>query len=429
MNEHIKPQDGIVFDLRLGAHSGINYSAEDFSLFLKINALFCRSLVVTNTDLNNNSSFHEPSVLEELSRAIEIGFIRRATRVEANGHVWTQQQTLNQLNKNNEQRASKIPTDYVDGLDRKLEAVEKSYQPLTWSAEEISNIFSSRLLHQLSVDRQEPRSEETKKLIAKLSEYIYQCQSNGITVSAAEIEKSFFKDVHEDPEAMSLWEEVKICYNGNVEKAFDRKVITAMTQEMAENRYLPSYNNLDLLSKGKIVPASNVEEVIAVRLNIADKDFNWLLDISKVSCLSLDEIIELRENADPEPYFDARYTLLLSENTHELGLKRNNYWDRLARAGIAVQDQKRRELMRSLIESEAEAEWQSTVIAFAENLLGNIPGVGMILLAREPFKLARSWKRLNALKHGKIEDSDKAKLLSMYELYQQIPNFEIIRPL
>lgn len=430
MNEHIKPQDGIVFDLRLGAHSGINYSAEDFSLFLKLNALFCRSLVVTNTDLNNNSSFHEPSVFKELSRAIKIGFIRRATRVESNGCVWTQQQTLNQLHQNNEQRAAKIPRDYVDRLDRQLKAAEQSYQPLTWSAEEISNIFADRLVHRLSVSRQEPRSGEAKELtVTLLLEYIRQCQSNGITVSAAEIEKSFFKDVHEDPEAMSLWEEVKICYNGNVEKAFDRKVITAMTQEMAENRYLPSYNNLDSLSKGKIIPASNVEEIIPVKLNIADKNFNWLLDISKVSRLSLDDIIQLREKADPEPYFDARHTLLLSGNTHELGSKRNEYWDRLANAGIAVQDQKKRELSRSLMESEAEAEWQSTVIGFAENLLGNIPGVGMLLLAREPFRLARSWKRLNSLKHGKIEDSDEAKLLSLYELYQQIPDFEIMRRL
>jgi len=433
MNEHISSQDGIVFDLRLGSHSGIIYSAEEFSLFLKLNALFCRSLVITNTDLNNNPSLHNPDVLEELSRAIETGFIRRATRVEADGCVWTQQQTLKQLDKDHAERANKIPIEYVEGLDKKLEVVEKSYQPLTWSAKEISNIFADRLLHQLSVSWQEPSSEKIKGLVDQVSDYVRQCQADDITVSAAEIEKNFFKDVHESPEAMSLWETVKTCYNGNVEKAFDRKVITAMTQEMAENRSLPSPYNPDSLLYAKIIPASNVEEVNPFGLNtVCDKDFKWRLDIDKISCLSLDQIIQLRDKADPTPYFDARHTLLFSGNTNklnELCSIRNEYWDRLASAGGAIEDQMRHELVHNRLVSEAEDEVKSAYITISEDFLGRIPGVGLLLLGRHVFELARRWKRHRALKHGNIEDSDKTKLLSMDRQYQQIPDFEIIRRL
>lgn len=102
MKNNITVTDALILDTRFGTHGNTYLKSGDIEMFIKLNALFCRGVIIPDSDLNNNPVLHALLKVDQsdstFKSALELGFIRPAVRYKA-GKIWSQMEILEALKK------------------------------------------------------------------------------------------------------------------------------------------------------------------------------------------------------------------------------------------------------------------------------------------------------------------------------------------
>jgi hypothetical protein len=351
-----RPIEHQVFPDALQAHSlmptGIDLKNPDqFDSFLREEALISRGLVVVDSDLNNNEIFHRAADYDEglFWPAIRSGFIRRATRTDGAENRFTQRKIAEGLKKSAPQRFERLPAGYLAKLDAALASAEAATEPLLWTPEAVYETFTGRLLDTLAITAaDETRGSAQRDLIVAVRDWVVDELDKGNRVGSAEIESRFQppSDNAEFSNWNAVWQLVLAAQTGNIPKVFggllkvkgvaaaSDRLMPAGPEASAEEQavqakiYARDYTDIDFEVRRIVSPLP------AVRLNKA-----------RLNQLSLEQVEELREAADPGEFFSNHFAALGSaqalaataEGLREAGA---GYLDRLASAGDMLTRQK-----------------------------------------------------------------------------------------
>ncbi|ACA98031.1 MULTISPECIES: hypothetical protein [Cyanophyceae] len=360
MKNNITVTDALILDTRFGTHGNTYLKSGDIEMFIKLNALFCRGVIIPDSDLNNNPVLHALLKVDQsdstFKSALELGFIRPAVRYKA-GKIWSQMEILEALKKKSPERGHQVPVEYVQKLDGILSRREKMKDPLVWSTEGAAKIFAERILNELPY-RCNGLSGIGQEKLQKILEFVKDNKEQP-NFDAVSIEKNCFSE-SKDQDDKQLWNGISQCYLGNIgielATSSDGKVITAMPEQSKEEH---SVFNC-------ILPAKAVEQLKLLEHQIGEEDKaknemgNYLLNLNKLRKLTLDQIIELREASYPDSYIQARYNNMLpsfkdkESNNLELSLSdtrqekllqeaRQQYWENLFQQGLALDKKKHEE--------------------------------------------------------------------------------------
>jgi hypothetical protein len=361
-----RPLQHAIFPSFLQNHSvmrpGLELEDPDiFERFLRFNALFSRGLVVADSDLNNNAVFHHAAQRRDglFWRAVQTGFIRRAARKDLSGHQLTQVDVADGLRRSNPGRHSHIPEGYPWALDKAIAQAEQELPSLIWTLQDVNDVFGSKLLALLRVAEAD-RSRDTAQLaiIEKISDWVREQRRTGTGFGAADIEQQLMPpgDRSEHLAWEAVWPVVLQAHTGNIPMVFGGNLAVTGLPE-ANDRMLPAgpesgpeESEIEAqLYAGGGDPKDVVElEVRRIRGQLPDFD----LDYERLDALSLEQLEELRETAQPSDYFDARFSSAGSGERMTAGLDglreaNSVYIDRLASAGILATEEAERSALRS----------------------------------------------------------------------------------
>jgi hypothetical protein len=361
-----RPLQHALFPSFLQNHSvlrpGLNLEDPDiFERFLRHNALFSRGLVVADSDLNNNAVFHHTAQSRDglFWRAVRTGFIRRAARKDLSGHQLTQADVADGLRRSNPARYSHIPDGYPLALDKAIAQAEQELPPLIWTLQDVNDAFGSKLLALLRIAEADRSRDSTQlAIIEKISDWVREQRRTGTGFGAADVEQQLMPpdDSSEHVAWAAVWPTVLQAHTGNIPMVFRGNLAVTGLPE-ANDRLLPggpesgpeeSEIEAQLYAGAGDAKARVELEVRHIGGELPHLDLNYdLLD-----ALSLEQIEELREMAQPDDYFDARFGSAGSGERMMAGLdalREANmvYLDRLASAGILATEEAQRSSLRS----------------------------------------------------------------------------------
>lgn len=291
-------------------------------LSLKVSALLGRGLVISDSDLNNNTVFHGLANRESTFRtAVEIGFIRRAARFGPSGPA-TQAEVGESLAKSNPRRFSEIPDDHISSLDAALASAESRSDtaPLLWTFDQLGTLFTYRLLKLLDDEAAvASRGSPVRTLLHRMSDWIRGRLADRLPVTAAGIEQAIKPSSPTDAEAAdwdaAVWPLVLTAYTGNVPTALELTLSESSDEPM---RFLPSGPTspddeltTELALYG--LPAADALAVFDVEryeTHLPELLSRIDFDYARLSEMDLRDVIELRERSAPEMFFGVRHTSL-----------------------------------------------------------------------------------------------------------------------
>lgn len=347
-NQISRPIEHSIMPMDLQGHFTLNFkppAPEETDMFLRVGALHCRSMIIVDSDLNNNpvmqtASGYRGGVFWD---ALSSGFLRRAVR-EDGGTIATQSEVLEGLRRVSPKRAEMVPPDYVRRLDLIVARAEHRHEPLVWRRSEVDKYSLRRLrlyLRALPADAQKP-SDLIRAVLTEVENRI----ADGSPFGAADIEKMF--EPPDDPESNSdwryIWDVTAQAQGGNIPFVF-KGALGIGTAPGVRDRFLaagPKSVGLEDQVEAQLYRSASKEDL---RVHVEERavgdrprlafEINW----DKLSQLHLEEIEDLREEALGGNFFQARFNstgsgsdLLEFADPYEYSL--NEYHDRLAQAGI-----------------------------------------------------------------------------------------------
>jgi hypothetical protein len=200
---------------------------EEFELTLKVAAILSRGVVISDSDLNNNSILHGQLERNSTFRtALEIGFIRRAARAAVDGVPASQAQVAEALKKSNPERFERIPPGHIVALDRALARAEMmGTPPLLWTAPQLGELFARRLIKLLDDGRRTTRGNEPLcSMFAQGVDWVRACRRSETQVAAAAFERDLRPPGATDAQAAAwdvVFDRVLEAYNGNIPTALN----------------------------------------------------------------------------------------------------------------------------------------------------------------------------------------------------------------
>lgn len=390
-------------------------TVEEFEQFVKIGCLFYRGIVISDSDLNNTSLF---SLLTKeknetvLQKACEVGFIRRAARINQDDQILIDQQALfESFKKNSPERASIISEKHPQKLDKIFGQTENEYTPLTWEVGQLAEVFGKRLRCELKTpdfNRQE------KSLADKIIEHVTDLEGDYSRLRAAKIETEILPQWKESEPQKRVWEQVLQAYNGNLPFAFDDRLIIGDSIEGDKSAIPggPESNNdeKELAVDYYVARISNkIEKFVLKEEKLTTSDVCWYLDTKKLQNLSIDEIVELREKAEPQDYFNLRHIVLgsstsLDEHSKDYHDAKNAYWEALADAGIALNRSSEKmgkdKGHRILLARREENSKNELKIETSKTVMESIPGSGALVSLIDAHSISSKTRGSRQAKRG-----------------------------
>ena len=323
-------------------------TVKEFKQFVKIGCLFYRGIVISDSDLNNTplfSSLTKEKNGEFLQKTCEVGFVRRAARINQEDRNPVDQQTLFESFKTNSpERASIISEKHPQKLDKIFGQTENESKPLTWEVGQLAEVFGTHLT--TGLERADFNKEE-KTLANKILKYVKDLDGDYSRLRAAKIESEILPQWQKSESQMRVWEQVLQAYNGNLPYAFkgdliigdliegDKSAIPGGPESSNDEKEF-AVDYYDALISNKVDRLFVLKEE-----QLTTSDEHWCLDTKKLRDLSIDKIVELRDEADPDEYFDWRHRVLsspdsLEKKSEDLYQSKNSYWAALCDAGIAL---------------------------------------------------------------------------------------------
>ena len=215
-----------------------------FDRFLRFNALFSRGLVVADSDLNNNSVFHNAALRADglFWAAVRSGFIRRAAREDEAGNLLTQREVAEGLKRSSRWRFDLIPPGYPADLDAAIARAEAEAPPLTWTLKGVNRMFGAKLLALLkSAAGETSRDSAQRGLIEAIAGWVGEQLKAGAPFGAADIETQLRPRAGsaDTPAWGAVWPLVLEAHTGNIPLVFDGRLEVASLPE-ASDRMLPA---------------------------------------------------------------------------------------------------------------------------------------------------------------------------------------------
>lgn len=343
-----RPLEHSIMPMNLQAHFGPGYKAltpAETDMFLREAALHCRSLIVVDSDLNNNSVLHEAASYDGgvFWNGLRSGFVRRAVREAEPGVPARQTAILEALRKVNRDRAVASP-EYVHRLDTALTEAEKSHEPLLWRRSDVDPFSLSRL--RLGLEKLARHYKNSSGLIGQVHARVEMELDTGDPFGAANIEEIFGGDGKVVPEEwQAIWAEVAEAQSGNIPFIYNGRLGIGTTPG-ERDRYLAAGPNSVGLERRVEAHLYRPQSGVGMRLNVEQRvapydgaECAYRLNRSKLAELRLEEIEDLREEALGGDFFQARFNSNgsgsdLLEGATPYSYSMNEYHERLARAGI-----------------------------------------------------------------------------------------------
>lgn len=329
---------------------------ETFERYVKRTALYWRGMVVPDSDLNNNRLFHDVAMRSDsvFWEAVQGGFLRRAPRRDDAGNLLSQAEVAENLKRSSVTRYRKIPPDYLRRLSAQFDRSAADDIPLVWAVTDVTKIFGQRLLALLRDPRTRAnRSAGELHLIDRYERWAVDRMDAGAYFGAADLETEL-----EGTSPSQLWKKVwpialeahagniPLTYRGNLPtlgltEGGDRLIpagpeSTGEESKVEKMMYLHGADRIELEVR---VPA------------VADRP-RFDINYARLMDLSLGEIGELRESAEPASLMESRFAAAGSarnyaEHSFELDQLTLAYEERLMRKGILLTEQATRQAIRS----------------------------------------------------------------------------------
>lgn len=352
MDDYInRPIKHSIYHKALEAHSSWKpRKPYQLELLIKTAALFSRTLVISDSDLNNHSLLSQISNLGHdtvFHQAITTGFIRRAARMQKDGSPRTQVEVFKDFSKNNPRLARKIPSGHPRILDSLFDTAEKTTPALLWELNRVAGIFADRFLFELDNSK---LAGQNKEKVDKIKNHIYQLEKSDSVLRAATIEHKFLKNRRNDQVEKEIWDLMRRAYNGNVIASFEGE-LAVLEPPFGDPYRIPGGPGASIEEKRvasdfyRSLYMGDTEQTFEIgieQISLKGSDApDYYLDLKALMSLSIPEIEELRESAFPDSYFNKRHSSLAgpkfySSNRENLHSERLVFWENLARAGLAL---------------------------------------------------------------------------------------------
>lgn len=418
-------------------------TAEEFEQFVKIAGLFYRGIVISDSDLNNNPLFSLLTIdknKEVLQNAFEVGVLRRAARINQDDWVVDQQALFKSFKKNSPERASSIPDKHPQKLDKFLEPIENEYKPFVWKVEQLAEVFGNRLVAELSLA---DFSRDENILAGKIIEYVNELEGDYSRLRAAKIELEILPQWRRSEHQRCVWEQVLQAYNGNLPYAFDGRLMIGDPVEGDKSAIPggPESNNdeKELAVDYYAALISNETEKLFVlgEEQLTTSGVQWYLDTKKLRNLSIDQIVELRENASPDEYFNLRHHVLgspssLEEKSNDLSGAKNAFWESLSDAGIALnrssEKMGRDKAYRILLARHSDDFNNELLKEISKIIMEATPGGGILVALIDAKSLCGEYKDLYQAKRGKGQLAAKiyGEVDSIYNISLKRPDYHVV---
>lgn len=419
-------------------------TAEEFKQFVKIASIFYRGIAISDSDLNNNPLFSLLTMdtnKEFLQNAFEVGFLRRAARMNQDDWVAIDQQALfESFKKNSPERASSIPDKHPQKLDKILEPIENKYKPFVWKVEQLAEVFGKRLVAELSLA---DFSRDENILAGKIIEYVNELEGDYSRLRAAKIELEILPQWRRSEHQRYVWEQVLQAYNGNLPYAFDGRLMMGDLVE-GDKSAIPGGHESNNDEKELAVDyyaaliSNKAEKLFAVgEEQLTTSGVHWYLDTKKLRNLSLDQIVELRENASPDEYFNLRHNVLgspssLERNSNDLHEAKNAFWESLSDAGIASnrysKEIGRDKIYRILLARRNDDFNNELINEISKIIMEAIPCVGTLVALIDAKSIVGEYKDLYQAKRGKGQLAAKIydEVDSIYNISLKRPDYHVV---
>ncbi len=329
-------------------------SLEQLELLLKTLTLFYRGVVVADSDFNNNPVFFSLTQQREsiLHDALASGFLRRAARMtktqdSSDGAPVTQQSIFSSFQKNSPERASRIPEGHPRCLDNLFERVECTHKPLSWTADQLSDIFRTRLIVEMYNSKGE-LDLEAKILADRVIDYVLDLPDPQ-TLRATVLEKELFHEKDSSSSQRLVWDLVLQAYTGNVALLFDLMLGEPANGKPSVIPSGPEASDVQMLLAadfyvGMLTSQEKLQELFLVTVEPTTPQYDnflWKIDPNRLRTLSFSQLEEIRESAGPDRFFDLRFETLgssdkLAGSVGELWNELSIYGEKLISRGIAT---------------------------------------------------------------------------------------------
>jgi hypothetical protein len=360
-----RPLEHVVFPTFLQNHSLMRHGFDVadphiFDRFLRFNALFSRGLVVVDSDLNNNEVFHHAAEREDglFWSAVRSGHIRRAVRGDAAGNVFSQGDVAEGLRKSSRWRFDLIPEGYTARLDQALARSEGAGTPLVWTRQGVNRTFGGKLLGLLgteSADRTRASSE--LRLMDTIASWVRERLANDEEIGAADIESQIRPRLGSSESSVwdAVWPLVLQAHTGNIPLTFGgRLAVTGLPE--ANDRLLPAGPESgpeESAFEAALYADVGQERRIELHVRrIRSRLPSWNVRTDRLDELSLEQIEDLREIAEPDEFLAARFRTAGSAEAMAAGLDELRdatiaFLERLVSSGVVLTDEAQRSVLRS----------------------------------------------------------------------------------
>ena len=418
-------------------------TVEEFEQFVKIAGLFYRGIVISDSDLNNNPLFSLLTMdknKEVLQNAFEVGVLRRAARINQDGGVIDQQALFESFKKNSPERGSSISDTHPQKLDKFLEPIENEYKPFVWKVEQLAEVFGNRLVAELSLA---DFSRDENILAGKIVEYVNELDGDYSRLRAAKIELEILPQWRRSEHQRCVWEQVLQAYNGNLPYAFDGRLIIGDPVEGDKSAIPggPESNNDEkelAVDYYAALISNKTEKLFAVgEEQLTTSGVHWYLDTKKLRNLSLDQIVELRENASPDEYFNLRHNVLgspssLEGNSNDLHEAKNAFWKSLSDAGIALNHSSEkigRDKAYRIRLKRYNNDFNNKLLNESSKIIMEAtPGGGILVALIDTKAIFGEYKDLSQAKRGKGQLASKIydEVDSIYNISLKRPDYNVV---
>ncbi|MGH3614263.1 MAG: hypothetical protein ACRDRK_17070 [Pseudonocardia sp.] len=325
----------LVFPTNIQAHGmqGIVRDVDrrtQFELSLKVAAILTRGVVISDSDLNDNGLLY--GQMEQgatFRKAIEAGFVRRAARVAPDGSPVSQAAVREQLTRSNPERAANVPVEHVAALDVAFGRVEESgvNPPLTWTLERLSSLYSERLREILDIGRKSSPNAATRSLYNRVYNYVESELSAGRTIRAAAIEATMQRAMTdaERPAWPRVFDDALVAYDGNIPIALELTLTDLVSKPIPFLPSGPESGDAELARELQVYAdvadgSSNRFRIERSALPTPEPLGRLEIDYERLAQVDIQDLIQVREEARPDAFFDSRHRSLGSSDLLALEL-------------------------------------------------------------------------------------------------------------
>lgn len=293
---------------------------EEFELTLKVAAVLSRGVVISDSDLNNNPLLHGQLKPGSTFRtALEIGFVRRAVRV-IDGNPASQAQVAEALAASSPQRFAKIAPGHVAALDEALALAEGTgTPPLLWTFPDLGELFARRLVKLLEDGRRSSRGvEPVHSLFARGVHWVQDRRQAGLPIVAAAFERDLRPPEATNVQAVAwdqVWDRVLESYNGNIPTALDLSLADPVAAPVPFLPAGPESVAEEDAAEVALYEMPHEQARVAFRIEQRTVPLPDILehvefDLDRLRGVDIRDVIEAREAAGPDDFFDVRHRSL-----------------------------------------------------------------------------------------------------------------------